>query len=574
MAAARAAAAVAQQADFITISLPRFDVPALNRVLARALPDLEENTTALLQAHFAAIGDGGEGWVEDGVMRLHAEPARLGNDCPFCAQDLGGSRLIQHYQAYFGAGYQQLKDDISLAEDAVTDAHSGDVKSAFERSVRIAGERREFWSRFANMPEIGLDTAAIMRLWNAAYAAVRAALRAKSERPLEPQVFPVAGEAAVLAYHEACDTVSAVSDRLVGTNEMIRLTKERAAAANVPALQADLAALQRLEARFEAVMDQVCTAIAAEKAAKATTEKQRNTARDALTTYRSRVFPAYQTAINTYLQRFNAGFRIGNVASVNTRSGSTANYAVVIDQVVVPLVPANDGEPGFRNTLSAGDRNTLALAFFFAALEQDLAIAQKIVVIDDPMTSLDEHRSLATVQELRRLVATVQQVIILSHSKPFLCSVWEGADRTARAAMKVARSNPGSTFVAWDVNQDCISEHDKRHELVSRYVQNSVGMDERSVAAALRPILEAFIRVAYPASFPPGALLGPFVELCRRRIGTPTEILNQRDVAELRDLLDYANLFHHETNPAWETQAINDQQLLDFCNRTLAFTRR
>jgi hypothetical protein len=94
------------------------------------------------------------------------------------------------------------------------------------------------------------------------------------------------------------------------------------------------------------------------------------------------------------------------------------------------------------------------------------------------------------------------------------------------------------------------------------------------VAAALRPILESFMRVAYPADFPPGTLLGPFLGICEQRVGRPTQILNQADITELRELLDYANRFHHDTNPAWETEMINDQQLVQFCQRTLAFTRR
>jgi hypothetical protein len=46
------------------------------------------------------------------------------------------------------------------------------------------------------------------------------------------------------------------------------------------------------------------------------------------------------------------------------------------------------------------------------------------------------------------------------------------------------------------------------------------------------------------------------------------------DIIELRDLLDYANRFHHDTNAAWETETINDQELLDFSMRTLTFARR
>lgn len=51
-------------------------------------------------------------------------------------------------------------------------------------------------------------------------------------------------------------------------------------------------------------------------------------------------------------------------------------------------------------------------------------------------------------------------------------------------------------------------------------------------------------------------------------------ILSQADIVELRDILDYANKFHHDTNPAYETEAINDQELAHFCDRTLRFARR
>jgi hypothetical protein len=94
------------------------------------------------------------------------------------------------------------------------------------------------------------------------------------------------------------------------------------------------------------------------------------------------------------------------------------------------------------------------------------------------------------------------------------------------------------------------------------------------VAAALRLILESFMRVAYPNDFPPGTLLGPFLGICDQRKGTPTEILSAADITELRDVLEYVNKFHHDTNPAWETEIINDQMLLQFAERTLKFAKR
>lgn len=298
----------------------------------------------------------------------------------------------------------------------------------------------------------------------------------------------------------------------------------------------------------------------------------REQAREALNDYRQNIFPAYQARINDYLNRFNAGYRLDQVDCVNTRGGSACSYSVLINNTAVPQTA--DAGPSFRNTLSAGDRNALALSFFFASLEQDPRFAQKIVVIDDPMTSLDEHRALTTVQEIRRLLPRVTQVVVLSHSKPFLCSLWEGAPVADRSAMRLVRTGAGSTFAAWDVRRDCVTEHDRRHELVSRYLQAADPAEERQVAAALRPILEAFARVAYPAVFPPGGLLGPFIGVCEQRVNTPAEVLRQGDIAELRALLDYANLFHHDSNPAWATQVINDQALVNFAQRILSFTRR
>jgi len=235
--------------------------------------------------------------------------------------------------------------------------------------------------------------------------------------------------------------------------------------------------------------------------------------------------------------------------------------------------PPPPGEPTFRNTLSSGDRNTLALAFFFASLDQDAGLANKVIVIDDPISSLDEHRTLTTVQVIRRLVERAAQVIVLSHNKPFLCRLWEGTDSTLRAALEVVRDGEGSTFSAWDVAQDSITEHDHRHARLRTFITSGTG-DMREVAQFIRPHLEAFLRMSYPEQFPPGTLLGPFINVCQQRVGTPQQILDDAATQELRELVEYANKFHHDTNPAWETKAINDGELRGFVDRALSFARK
>ena len=105
--------------------------------------------------------------------------------CPFCAQSLVVSPVIDHYRAYFGEAYNQLKRDVADTIRALATTHAGDVPAAFERRVREAVERREFWRPFAELPAVAIDTAEIARAWKAAREGVLERLRAKQAAPLE-----------------------------------------------------------------------------------------------------------------------------------------------------------------------------------------------------------------------------------------------------------------------------------------------------------------------------------------------------------------------------------------------------
>ncbi|KLE32494.1 hypothetical protein AAW00_13225 [Aurantiacibacter luteus] len=572
LAAAKSADAVRSRAEFLALSLPAFDMDAIDTLLARTLPDLEADAAARVRDHLRRLGKGGEAWVGEGMGRVASVSAdRTGEVCPFCAQDLAGSLLIGHYQAYFSEAYNALKRAITHVGQGINTTHGGDAPAAFERSVRVASENREFWKTFTDIPAVEVDTAAIARDWSAAREAVLTVLRAKAAAPLEAMSLSTEARTAIDRHHEHREAISMLSNTLLARNDAIGVVREKASGANVATLSSDLEKLTAVKARHETATAVLCDDYLSEKASKAKTEKQRTAARAALDQYRKDIFPAYETAINDYLARFNAGFRLGSVTSVNNRGGSSATYNVLINNVEVALT--GDGGPSFKNTLSAGDRNTLALAFFFASLNQDARLANKLVVIDDPMTSLDEHRRLTTIQEMQRLYDRVSQMVVLSHSKPFLCSIWESADKATRSAMRIARDGRGSKLATWDIRQDSVTQHDRRHQLVRHYIRTGDDANEREVAAALRPILEAFMRVAHPERFPPGSLLGPFIDVCRQRHGRADEVLSPGDTAELRALLDYANRFHHDSNPAWETAVVNDQELLDFATRTLNFAR-
>jgi wobble nucleotide-excising tRNase len=424
LAAAKSAEAVRTRPTFSAIDLPIFDVAALDGLLQLGLPELEADAAARVQAHLRRLGSGGENWVAEGVPRITDDA------CPFCAQDLRESPVIAHYQAYFSEAYTALKTAIVNQGKAIGTVHGGDIPAAFERDVRVAVQTHEFWSAFTAVPAIDLDTAEIARAWKAAREGVLTAFRAKHAAPLESLTLPPGTVDAIEAFHRQRDAVTAISSALQKCNVSIELVREQAASANVATLQADLETHRAIKRRHSPAISAACSAYMDEKANKTITEKSRDDARAKLDRYRTVIFPTYQTAINEYLRRFGAGFRLDSVGSVNNRGGSSCTYSVIINNVPVSVTAATG--PSFRNTLSAGDRNTLALAFFFASLDQEADLHDKIIVVDDPMSSLDEHRSRNTLHEMLRLLDRVSQMFVLSHSKSFLCALWQDAPRGER----------------------------------------------------------------------------------------------------------------------------------------------
>jgi wobble nucleotide-excising tRNase len=309
LAAAEAAQQVAQTEAFdaAAFTLPGFDIERLQAFLARDLPSLEAEAAQRVQSHVSLLGEGAEAWLAEGVKRGETVSAKLGRDaCPYCAQDLGGSPLIAHYRGYFSEGYAKLKSDIAAAIHYVERSHGGDVAAAFERTVRVGVQRHEFWQRFLQVSEITLDTAELARVWYHARDMILAALRVKQASPLEPVALDDDTRRAIAHHNEGIARVAGVREQLDRTNTQIAIVKERAAAANVTTLRADLARLRAIAARQDPAIATLCDAYQTAKQAKARCEELRQLARSQLDQYRQTVFPAYESGdqrLSTEIQR-------------------------------------------------------------------------------------------------------------------------------------------------------------------------------------------------------------------------------------------------------------------------------
>ncbi len=370
--AARDQDALRTSLTFKTINLPQFDNEEIRQVLMASLADLDRRAESQVMAHVETLGNGGESWIAAGMKHL----AHRDDDvCPFCGQGITGLDLLAHYRAYFSETYSQLKQDIADMTSGLQRTHAEGAQVNFERAIGEIRETERYWSKYCDIEPTDVDTKAIIQSWTLARGHVTQLLKAKQIAPLESNELDADALTALMKYDVYRKEIDCLNSRLIAYNKEIEELQEQAEQADVDALVRVLNKLRALQARYSEEIDHLCQEYLKEKRTKALTERKIVEARNVLKEYRDNVFPKIQFGVNKYLERFNAGFRIGKLSPVNIGggSGSTCAYNVVINEtnVAVKSDKVVPGVASFRNTMSSGDRNTLALALFFSSLDQD-----------------------------------------------------------------------------------------------------------------------------------------------------------------------------------------------------------
>ena len=560
--------AIRSAGEFRPFALPSFDEDALAGLLGGTLSDVESAALDAVTLHLSGLGASAENWISLGLDYL-------GNakECPFCGEWVSGSVLISHYRAYFSESYAAHKRRIQELRERLASELSGDCLAAVQRVLQEEHDKREFWARYFEPPAFDLDQDRLASAWSALRRDLLAALDRKTAAPLEPVSFDESARDAVARYRELADVVRKLSASLVEQNSSVLQAKEHATAGSAQTAQARLERLLTIQRRFQLEIDAACKNYLATKKKKNEAEQEKSRLRTALDKHRNSVFGTSETAINRFLDTFNADFTLDKLRPSDARGVPSSTYGVRLNNRSVALSPSSTPGPSFRTALSAGDRSTLALAFFFASLERR-DLRDTIIVIDDPISSLDEARAFATAQEIRNLEGKCRQLIVLSHSRPLLCQLWERADKDDTATLQIRDDGADcSTFAPWNIEAAAVTEFDRLHRLVRNHAESAQG-DPQKVAPALRILLESFLRVAFVTHFEPGSQLRHFIERAKRALADGSPILPNAAIQELNNLREYANRFHHSTNQwSWDEAIanVNTQELRGYARRVLRF---
>jgi wobble nucleotide-excising tRNase len=505
-----------QQADKIaalkaleTLTMP--ELPAgLPAVLASTVADIDASARGRLLDHFKRFGfdKKGEAWISYGVEHIHDDA------CPLCGRDdVDAEGMVTLYGQIFGETYKAHLATITTALTELEDGLGEDARTALATKIATNAEATGKWAEYVALGEDPPDVSELGTHIADAHREAKALLERKRSSPLD--VIEAIDELAAV-----CRSLGSARELLDKYNAAVEAiddaTKKVAAAASTTEAAATLARdnVKKRIARHEPGVQKRVDAYLAAK-------RRDQRARDMRTLVQKRLKKAnedaaahYHQRVNHYLGRFGASFTISKITNSMQGNAGQSDYGLLIKGETVARGRGRqaDAIPTFRNTLSAGDKATLALAFFLAKLDGDTTLNGKTLVVDDPLSSHDSHRRRETVNAIKDLCGRCLQVIVLSHDEFLLREVERRCEGVPCAAFQIDfdGGDEWSSATAVDLDKLCRAGHAKMVEELAVYVDHRQG-DADEVVLKVRQALETHYRRSFTAYFAHDRNLGQIV---------------------------------------------------------------
>jgi wobble nucleotide-excising tRNase len=547
------------------VAEPTLDIDGLFEVLGTSLQDIHAEAEKTVKLHVLKLGKAGaESWLSQG--RQYSD----GVSCPFCNQDISTNDLVSAYQTHFNAAYANLKSRVAEVEQKLLKGTADSTVTDFSKSLGVAVAQAKAWIEQVPTQDIPFDTVAASDKLKELREFLVGLVSKKQAAPAESFGSATDKATAVGLWAQFLSHLEVTNSALKETALLINNYKTRLSGDSVVQLQQQIQLLEATKRRYDPqVVALFAKLVVAKKEAKAA-EAAKKTAREALETLMVAILAKYQTAINALLKKFGASFSIKGMNANFRGNAPRTEYGLLLRGKDVVL---EGGPPSFATTLSDGDKRTLAFAFFVACTLDDPKLAQRIVVIDDPMCSLDMARRQHTRMVLKQIRAKAEQVVILAHDAYFIRDLRDAflkEDKTSPIAIfqLTGTTNGYTDFAAIEIDKECESVYAQHHRLLNQY-SSGTGSDHKAVSKAIRPMLEGYLHRRFPGLLPKDHLFGQVVILIRDAAGSSPLCHAQNLVAELNEINDYAGQFHHDTNPDADSTAVTPSELKTYVGRVL-----
>ena len=550
------------------------------------LPDVPRGSIGLLQVsvesivdgsaekaieHFRShLGSGGESWVRQGLSYVKND------SCPFCGQNILGNELVESFRNHFSEEYRNHVVAIQRAINEVEHTLGEDEIARIKQGSAENDSRVDSWSDFVDLSYAKYSTDRLAKVVRHLRSTLLEVLKQKLSNPTEALEIGADVMAAISDYETEAEKLLGHNEKIELANEQIGDTKKQAASTDPAEIEAKLRRLRNIQIRHQPDVAELCSQLAQKRQEKKATDEEKDTAKKQLTEQATALLARYEEKINQILQVFGATFRIVDTKPSFAGGRASSNYKIAINEVPIDLGDASTqrGTPCFRTALSTGDKSTLALAFFIAKLQQDSDLNQKVVVFDDPLSSLDCFRTTCTQQEICRVAESAKQVIVMSHDAYFLRRIFDSSPGASTKTLCFSRAQGTYTLLEWDIREYCTREAYHDYFVLREFIDNGPPQsgDLQPIARCIRPYIEGHFRQKFPDEFPHGEWLGDFIGKVQQADASSALAGVQATLSELVDLNDYSKGFHHN-DPAAPQATTNDTELRTYAERAIRYVR-
>lgn len=555
---------ISKKASLTRLSFPIIPRIELESLLSATIMDISKDAEKNTRDHISrCMDDKGESWVQKGIDYVKND------ECPFCGQPAYNNVLIKSYKSYFDGRYLSLKQEIGTFSKEIERTLSERSLSEIEGIIKTNDLLIDYWREYVDLEHTNLDSHDIRDIWYRLHSCIYEYLRRKISSPLEP--IELKSDLLVLLrlYNFKTKSVEEYNRTIDKINALIEGKKMSVESGDLNKLQQDLETLKAKKIRFSRESCELCDEYErlVEQKNELTIEKK--IAKERLDEYTYEVFSSYESGINSYLEKCGADFKIIGIKTGYRGGKPSVSYLISINGANVDVSNSDAQVPSFKNTLSEGDKSTLAFVFFLSKLDQDRNLHEKIIVFDDPISSLDSHRKNFTQQQILSLAQRCKQIVILSHDLHFTRNIFNKISGDI-CTLIIKRKGSNSIIEKWDLEKETRSEYFKNFDVIYDYIYNGPrdANHLREVVRCIRPLLEGYFRTKYPKELGPKEWLGDFLKkISSAKIGDP--LFNMNPIySELNEINEYSKKYHHE-DPGADSEPIKDTELKSFAERTL-----
>jgi len=558
---------IASAEPFEAAVLPQAAIAEALVVFAASLDTFAEEAEARVQHHIAArLNPEGKRWLEEGIGYLSEQ-----SECPFCGLDTTSSSLVADYKLVFSELYHQHGQRIAAARRQLSEALAKSKLVAIEGVIASNRARRVFWEGHGIDAPSADHLGDLQKVWLKAASTIEALFAKKDADVLAP-VLPTDDQRADLdAVLSKLERLREYNAQVAEIDKKVVALKQQAGKVNLQAVAGQLALLKLVKERYEPTVDSMCKDLISLRAEKTEAESAKQTAKKDLDAATEQFFSKYQDTLNKHLANSGCGYSITGTKTSYSGGKPRAEYQLLLNGKPVDLAQpkAKPLEPCFRNTLSDGDRSTLAFFLFLSRLELDPDLGSKIVVLDDPMTSLDAHRRAYTCERIADIAMKARQVIVLTHDATFAADVW-GKLRKPKGALCLEVSGADTVVEEWDISAATQSEYFRGCRLLADCVTGVHGLNLIAVASAMRPVVEANLRMRFPGAFAPDMWLGDLIKQIKEAPAANMLAGMQPRLNELIAINEYSKKYHHDDGSPSKSQPTL-AELQSYSRRTLEF---